>query len=239
MKKTFIFLVYTFFGVALQAQINFNLPVDLGMERGFFQSVPTLSAVTPTVQGTPFVHDTWLAGELTLSNGRVVKNQALSYRFDGYNNLVYFKNHTDKEMVLVNEGIVALDLIQPDSSVWRLKHIAMPNAPKPHYLVRVLYEGNGIIFLQDLRKTIYEPDPKQTSAYQTDEAKKPHFKEGYTYWVKKPNSTFERVTLKKKSITELAPARMEKSVASFCDKNGYRNSLSEAEAIELLKFMFK
>jgi hypothetical protein len=239
MKKTFIVLISVVLGASLHAQINFNLPVDLGLERGFFQSVPTLNPVTPTIEGTPFVHDTWLSGILTLSNGRMVKHPALSYRFDGYNNLVYFKNHTDKEMLLFNEGIALLDLIHPDSTVWRFKSVALPNAPKPNYLVRVLYEANGVVFVQDLRKTLYEPDPKQTSAYQTDEAKKAHYKEGYAYWVKKPNKPFERVTLKKKSIAELAPARMEKSVDSFCDKNGYRNNLTEAEAIALLSFIFK
>ncbi len=248
MKKTLTFLVFLTQLALAHAQIVVT-SADNATMNSFTKSDEIRRAFTsgnsrpPTgfdnryegVQGTPFLFENWLEGDLTLSDSAVVRDK-MKYKFEVINNTIWLKMATGEERILYNKELLSLELKGPDGTKYLIKKTKLPDATDKNHFSIILFEDANITLVKDIKKIFRKANLEDKGIVTVGKAYD-SFEEVVKYYLKTKNVGFEEISLKKSKLISLVPKSHEKLVETFCKDNKISGKVTDAEAAKLLKYI--
>ncbi|TNE53487.1 MAG: hypothetical protein EP344_14925 [Bacteroidetes bacterium] len=187
------------------------------------------------VKGSPFLCDEWIPGTLTLFDSTTT-GDSLLFKFDAYHNEVWVRKIKGDSVIPYSDYIRAIDLRHPDGRAWHFKKYHVDNGSNPVRFFQPVYEGTTYTLIKDEYKPLVKANFVERGVYTTG---LPYDRfEGTTvdyYLQKGKGESFEKVSLKKKSLLEAVPAGKKNAADSYCKKNKIGKGLSETEATALLQ----
>lgn len=187
------------------------------------------------IQGSPFLFTEWLEGTLVLNDSAVVRDK-MKYKFEIVNNTVWLKLGTGEERILYSRELLSLELKGIDGTKYLIKKVKLPDAKDKNHFSIVLFENDNIALVKDVKKIFRKANLEDKGIVTVGKAYD-WFEDEVKYYLKKGNSIFEEINLKKSKLMSLAPKSHEKLIEQFCKENNISGKINDAEAAKLMKYI--